>query len=195
LADCISLEHIERGAQSAEEAMREIDSAIAFFEQGIQIAPDAPWPPIEFPIRLALGQAYRLKGQAYLLGAQPALANAWFVKSLEQFEITETAFAEDDQKQYLAWTHLGRAATYQLQGYTTFAQISPQDDEATVRRKQQETATLFQQASEECEQCLEVGRDVADLVYQRKVLRCGCEYVQKLAQAAHAEVQKLIEEQ
>jgi tetratricopeptide (TPR) repeat protein len=195
LVDCITLEHIDRAAQSAEEAMREIDSAIAFYEQAVAIAPDSPWPPIEFPARLALGQAYRLKGQAYLLGARHELGNAWFVKSLEQFDLAGAAFAKEGQQQYLAWSHLGRAATYQLQAYSALVDIGTEEDVATARPKQEQAATLFRQAEEECARCLEEGREVADLVYQKKVLRCGCEYVQGLAQAAQAELQKLMEEQ
>jgi tetratricopeptide (TPR) repeat protein len=192
LEGCITLDHIEAGAQSAEEAMQEIDRSIAFLEQAVQIAPDSPWPPIEFPARLALGHAYRLKGQAYLLGSRHELGHAWFVKSLAEFDLAQQAFAEGSQQQYLAWTHLGRAATYQLQAYSSLVDVSAEDDAATVAAKQETAATLFQQAADECRHCLEEGKDVGDLVYQRKVLRCGCEYLQELAQRAQAELQTVM---
>jgi tetratricopeptide (TPR) repeat protein len=195
LVDCVSLEHLDRAAQSAEAAMRDIDLGIDYLHQAVEIAPTSPWPPIEFPARLALGHAYRLKGQAYLLGAQHEMGQAWFTKSLEEFGLAQQAFTQAKQQQYLSWTHLGKAATYQLQAYTSLVDVAADDDKATVTRKQQQAATLFQQADEECQRCLDEGKDVADLVYQKKVLRCGCEYLQELAQAAHVEVLKLIEEQ
>lgn len=194
LEECISTEHLDRAAQSAEESMREIDLAIGYLEEAVAVAPDSPWPPIEFPARLALGHAYRLKGQAYLLGAEPELGQAWFTKSLVEFDLAQEAFAESKQQQYLAWTHLGRAATYQLQAYTTLVGIQPDDEPTTVTQKHEAAATLFLQADEECQNCLDEGKDVADLVYQKKVLRCGCEYLQGLAQAAGVELQKLMEE-
>jgi tetratricopeptide (TPR) repeat protein len=201
LTECISLAHIDRAAQSAEEAMAEIDRSIAYLEQAVAIAPDSPWPPIEFPARLALGHAYRLKGQAYLLAAQHELGMAWFNKSLGEFDLAQAAFEADGQQQYLAWTHLGRGATYQLQGYAALAGVSAGDNatnaanRAAALAKQQQAATLFQQAEEECAACLDAGSAVADLVYRRKVLRCGCEYLQALAQAAQAELQELMEDQ
>ena len=194
LEECISTEHLDRAAQSAEESMAEIDLAIEYLEEAVAVAPDSPWPPIEFPARLALGHAYRLKGQAYLLGAQPELGQPWFTKSLAEFDLAQVAFAATEQQQYLAWTHLGRAATYQLQGYTSLVGIQPDDEPTTVTQKYEAAATLFQQADEECQHCLDEGKDVADLVYQKKVLRCGCEYLQGLAQAAGVELQKLMEE-
>jgi tetratricopeptide (TPR) repeat protein len=195
LVDCITVEHLDRAAQTVDDAVADIDLSIDYLQQAVAIAPTSPWPPIEFPARLALGHAYRLKGQAYLLGAQHELGQAWFVKSLEEFDLAQQAFDEAEQQQYLSWTHLGKAATYQLQAYSSLVDVRAEDDEATVTQKQQAAATLFQQADEECQRCLDEGKDVADLVYQRKVLRCGCEYLQGIAQAAHAEVQKLMEEQ
>jgi len=175
--------------------MADMDIAIDYLEEAVAVAPDSPWPPIEFPARLALGHAYRLKGQAYLLGAQPELGQAWFTKSLAEFDLAQAAFTEAKQQQYLAWTHLGRAATYQLQAYTSLSGIPPDADASTMTQKYQAAATLFQQADEECQHCLDEGKDVADLVYQKKVLRCGCEYLQGLAQTAGVELQKLMEEQ
>ena len=195
LAECVTVEHLSRAAQSADEAMSEIDLAISFLEDAVAIAPNSPWPPIEFPARLALGHAYRLKGQAYLLGAQHELGGAWFTKSLQEFDLAEEAFASAQQQQYLAWTHLGRAATYQLQAYSSLVDIQAGDDSATVARKRQAAADLFAQADAECQTCLDVGKNVADLVYQKKVLRCGCEVLQGMAQAAHGELLKLMEEQ
>jgi tetratricopeptide (TPR) repeat protein len=195
LKECVTLDHLDRAAQSSAEAVQEIDLSISLLEQAVAIAPTSPWPPIEFPARLALGHAYRLKGQSYLLGGQHELAQPWFAKSLAQFDLAEQAFTASQQQQYLAWTHLGRAATYQLQAYTSLVEIQPSDDKATTTRKQQEAVTLFQKAADECQRCLEDGKDVADLVYQKKVMRCGCQYLQELALNAHAEAQKLIEEQ
>lgn len=175
--------------------MAEIDRSIAYLEQAIRIAPDSPWPPIEFPARLALGHAYRLKGQAYLLAAQHELGMAWFNKALGEFDLAQAAFEAEGQQQYLAWTHLGRGATRQLQAYAALAGVSANDDAATVLAKEQQAAALFQQAEQECARCLEEGSAVADLVYRRKVLRCGCEYLQALAQAAQTELQRLMEDQ
>jgi tetratricopeptide (TPR) repeat protein len=195
LEECITLDHVDRAAQSAAEAVDEIDLAIGYLERAVSIAPDSPWPPIEFPARLALGHAYRLKGQAYLLGAQPDLAGAWFTKSRVEFDVAQAAFDEAEQQQYRAWTHLGRGATLQLQGYTALVSLTPESDATTVTAQRQLAADLFARAEDECVRCLEIGRGVADLVYQKKVLECGCEYLQGLAQATHAEVQRLLEEQ
>lgn len=195
LAECVTTEHLDRAAQTAEEAMQEIDQSIDYLHQAVEIAPASPWPPIEFPARLALGHAYRLKGQAYLLGGQHELSPPWFERALQEFALAEDAFRQAEQQQYLSWTHLGKAATYQLQAYTSLASAGPDVDATTTASHYRQAASLFRQAEEECQRCLDEGKNVADLVYQRKVLRCGCEYLQGLAQTASTELEKLNVEQ
>lgn len=203
LAECVTSEHLDRAAQTEEEVMDDIDQSLTYLQEAVEIAPDSPWPPIEYPARLALGNAYRLKGQAYLLDGKAELATPWFEKAQGEFALTERAFTAAKQQQYLAWTHLGKAATYLLQAYTSLDGALPDEaandesvnDEAVTNTKREQAAQYFEQAAEECQQCLDEGKDVADLVYQKKVLRCGCAYFQERAQEAHRVVQKLIEEQ
>jgi tetratricopeptide (TPR) repeat protein len=195
LAQCVSTEHLDRAAQTAEQAMADIDRAIDYSEQAVRLAPNSPWPPIEYPARLQLGHAYRLKGQAYLLAADHELALPWFDKALQEFQPAARAFAARDDQQYLAWTHLGIGTTYQLQAYGRVATVMLADDAATRAAKYRDAAGLFGAAAQEYQQCIDQGAEVADLVWRKKVLDCGCVYYQKLAQDAQAQVEQLIQEQ
>jgi tetratricopeptide (TPR) repeat protein len=198
LAPCFSEQDVARGAQSPQEVSEEVDRSIAYLQEALAIAPDSPWPPIESTAHLILGNAYRLKGQSLLLDAELSdggeQSQAWFTQALAEFSAAESAFTTAKQQQYLSWTHLGKGATYLLQAYAALSGVDNQE-KVIAATSYQAAAALFQQADEECQRCLDEGKTVADLVYQRKVLRCGCELLQERAQLAHAEVLKLLEEQ
>jgi tetratricopeptide (TPR) repeat protein len=195
LIDCVSTEHLDRAAKSPNEVMQNVDSAIDYLQQAVAIAPNSPWPPVEYPARLALGQAYRLKGQAYLFAGERELAIPWFDRSLQEFEIVEQAFTEPKQPEYLAWTHLGKAGTYYYQAHTNLADFQVASDQPTKTSKWEQAVILFKQVSEECQRCLDEGKDIADTAYQKLVLQCGCEYLQKIAQDTQMKMEKLTEEQ
>jgi tetratricopeptide (TPR) repeat protein len=193
--ECISVEHLDRAAKTPDEAMQNIDSAVANLEQAVAIARSSSSPSSEFPARLALGHAYRLKGQAYLLARESELAAPWFDKSLQEFQIVEQAFTESKQSQYLAWTYLGKAVTYYYQAFINLADFQLANDQAIKTSKREQAVTLFKEVSEECQRCLDEGKAVADVEYQKLVLQCGCEYLQRLAQDTQMETEKLTEEQ
>ena len=185
LAACINVEHLEQAAQSEDEALRLIDQSIESLEQAVDIAPMSPWPPIESVARLVLGNAYRLKGQAHLLGGRLAEAEPWYSLALQEFDRAEQGFIERDQQQYLAWTHLSRGATYYLQAFNHL----PTDSQATDLRQ---GIDLFQQAAAEYQSCVDLGQEVFDLVFREKVLECGCEYYLSQAQVAQSQVEEYL---
>jgi len=195
LAQCVSAEHVDRAAKTADESMADIDRAIDQLLQAVSLAPYSPWPPIEALARLQLGHTYRLKGQAYLLAAEHEQSLPWFDKALQEFQIAGDAFEQRGDRQYLAWTHLGIGATFQLQAYARLASVTLGDDAASKSAKYQDSADLFGDAGREYQSCIDEGAEVGDLVWLKKVLDCGCVYYQKIAQDAQAQVQQLIQEQ
>jgi tetratricopeptide (TPR) repeat protein len=190
---CVSDEHRDRAAKSPEEAMGDIDHSIDLLSQAVDIAPQSPWTPIEYSARLQLGHTYRLKGQAYLLASEHELAGPWFEDALVEFRKAAVGFAARGDKQYLAWTHLGIGATYQLQAFDRLADVTLGDDTPTKNAKYRNVATLFADASSEYQYCINEGAEVGDLVWRKKVLKCGCMYYQKSAQDGKAQVEKLIQ--
>ena len=195
LRECIPTEHLARAPKTLDEALQDMDNAVMYLERAVAIAQNSPLPSSEFPARLALGHAYRLKGREYSWAGQQELATSWFNKSLQEFEIAEQAFSESKQPQFLAWTHLGRAANYYDQADANWYDLQFASDRAIKTGKREQAILLFNQVSEECQRCLDIGKDVEDPEYQKVVLHCGCEYLQERAQNMQIELEKLTEEQ
>jgi tetratricopeptide (TPR) repeat protein len=193
LTQCVSDEHRDRAAKSPDEAMKDIDASIDLLSQAEEIARHSPWTPIEYSAQLQLGHTYRLKGQAYLLASEHEMASPWFEDALVEFRKAAVGFAARGDKQYLAWTHLGIGATYQLQAFDRLADVTLGDDTPSRNAKYRNVATLFADAGSEYQYCINEGAEVGDLVWRKKVLKCGCMYYQKRAQDGKAQVEKLIQ--
>jgi tetratricopeptide (TPR) repeat protein len=189
MADCVTTEHLEQAAATLAEAMADIDRAVDYLRQAVEIAPDSLWPPIEYISRLSLGFTYRLKGQLYLFAKNYEAAEPWFVAALEQFQMLRQVFDKMEQHQFLAWAYSGLGATRQMQAYLLFGQVDPTDSNALAAVKQA-GAELFTSAAEHYEQCMETGNKVADLVFKREVVECGCAYYHKIVQEQQASLQQ-----
>ena len=197
LAECVSEEQIANAAPTAADATGDIDLAISKLDEALQMADRPPKQPIAAVGHLSLGNAYRLKGQSYLL-AQPRdleAAEAGFNAALPEFQTALQAFSENHQERYMAWTHLGIAATHLLQAFVPLQQIAPGEDPATANPKKQASVRLFQLAADEAQQCIKLSKDVGDLAYRQKVLDCGCIYYEQRAGELAAQVQKTIKEE
>jgi tetratricopeptide (TPR) repeat protein len=197
LAECVSEEQLANAAPTAADATGDIELAISKLGEALQMADRPPKQPIAAVGHLSLGNAYRLKGQSYLL-AQPRdleAAEAGFNSALPEFQTALQSFTENHQERYMAWTHLGIAATHLLQAFVPLQQITPGEDPATANPKKQASVRLFQLAAAEAQQCIKLSKDVGDLAYRQKVLDCGCVYYAQHAGELAAQVQKTIKEE
>lgn len=195
LAACFNTDHLANGAQSADEAMQLTNRAILSVTQAISIAPTSPWPPIESVAHLVQGNNYRLKGQIHLIGNEGDAAAPWFTDALAEFEEAADAFSEGEQQQYAAWTHLGIGATYYLQALAHVTEVSSGEIAQTTAQEHalQQSVNLFDQAAAEFQTCIDIGSDVFDLVFQIKVLDCGCTYYLSEVQKAKTQVEQYLE--
>ena len=178
LAQCVRADHLERAAQSEEEVFSLIDQAIASVERGIEIAPDAPWPPIETTARMVLGNTYRLKGDAHRRIGQLEEAEQWFTKAVETLNAVEADFAEQEQMQYVAWTQLSRGTVNYLQAH---ARIDAVRQGAPIETELPLAIDGFQETAAELERCIDSAREVSDPVFREKVVDCGCRHYLTLA--------------
>jgi len=197
LSQCITEAHLAAAAPTEAAAIADIDAAIAELERTLATIDAAPWPPIAAVGRLSLGNIYRLKGQSYLL-AQPrdlAQAEAWFDKALPEFQAALQAFTKEEQKRYMAWTHLGIATVHLLRAYVPIQQIAADEAAATADPKKQASIRLFEEAASEARQCIDLSAGVGDLAFRQKVLDCGCVYYEQRATALAAQVQGTMEAQ
>lgn len=195
LAACFSPDHLADGAQSEDEAMQLTDRAIASVEEAIDIAPSSPWPPIESVAHLVQGHNYRLKGQIYLVAGDVDAAAPWFTDALTEFERAAEGFAARDQQQYAAWTHLGVGATYYLQALSHVVPVSTGaiTDAGAQEDELAQSIDLFAQAAGEFQRCIDIGSEVFDLVFQAKVLDCGCTFYLSEVQKAQTQVETYLE--
>ncbi len=190
LISCVRTEHLARAAQSQQEALDLIDLAAASIDQAIDIAPDAPWPPIASVAHLVRANVYRLKGQAHLLAEEHEEAASWFEDALSELDIAEKSFQDQDQEQYLAWTQLARGATYYLQAFIHIA--AARAEESKQESELLQATDLFQQAAVEYRSCIEIGQRVFDVTFREKVVDCGCRFYLSEAEKAQTQVETFV---
>lgn len=194
LAACVQTDHLERAARSPEEAMQLTDQAIDLLDQAIAIAPDSPWPPIASVAHLVQGNNYRLKGQIYLLDGNAEAAALWFDRALAALDEAGQVFAESDQDQYLAWTHLSTGATYYLQGFVHVEAARQAGSDAANRAASLRLADeRFNQAEAGFQRCIDVAQTVYDRSFRTEVLDCGCRYYLSQVQQTQEQIQQASE--
>lgn len=182
LQQCISQENLVETSPDAESALADINQAIAYYEQAIAIAPDGIWPPIEYVGRLLLGLAYRLKGQAYAFAADWPAAEEWLANAGETLSSTLEPLEAEGLLQYTALAHLGQGIAYHSLSGIRFAQEATAGATAGGAEAGAQGVQFIQQAIAEYDACIDVaGRASTDLVFQKNVLECGCEYYRGVA--------------
>ena len=189
---CVRTDHIERAAQSPEEVQRLVDDAIATVDRGIEIAPDAPWPPIKSTAQLVQGNNYRLKGDAFFRQGQLPEANQWLDKATALLGDVQTVFEEQGQQRHVAWTQLARGVTTYLKASVHIENVrqgepmKPELDQAT---------DLLRQSAGELEQCIASATGIQDQLFKEQVVDCGCRYYLRRATEDEKAVQAYLAKQ
>lgn len=187
LARCVRTDHLERAAQSEEEVHRLLDEAIASVDRGIEIAPDAPWPPIESVAKLVQGNNYRLKGDAFLKEGQLDEARRWFADAIALLNSVQPVFQDQGQQRYVVWTQLARGTTTYLQAFVHVEEVRQGEP---MKPELDQAIGLLQQSAAELQQCIDGAVDIQDPVFDEKVVDCGCRYYLNRA----TEDQRLVQE-
>lgn len=173
LERCVRVDHLERAAQSEDEVFRLVDQAMESVARGIEIAPDAPWPPIETTARMVQGNVFRLKGETHRRKGELDEARRWFTDAIELLDEVEQDFAELEQMQYVAWTQLSRGTTHYLRAHShidAVRQGAPQATELPL------SIEFFQQSAEDMQRCLDSAQGILDPLFRKNIIECGCEY-------------------
>jgi len=195
VAQCAPTEDRSKASPTREAALADIELAIDYLHQSIDVAPQAPWPPVKHIAEYTLGLAYRLKGQAYLQVDDYAKAAPLFTNAQQQFDAVLQPFTEAKQTQYIGWTYLGMAATDQMQAILQFNQAGLLNDPVQAQQERQSSIPLLQQAVDNYQRCQNEAKEVSSIVFQKYVVTCGCSYYQKQAEAFKTQAEALIKEQ
>ena len=178
---------VENAKQSGQapdpQAMQRVEQAIEAYQRVLDLKPDPKeyGNPVEDVARLALGNAYRLKGTIFLLQGNTTSAFRAFDKALNFFEnirpIFEASIVEHESyRRYLAQTYEYLGVTYQWQG-RTFEGAQVYDSALTAYKK----------SIDAFNQCILQGEQSPDLVIQNDI-------VGKICQPTLEEVQKIYNE-
>lgn len=165
------------------QAMQWVEQAIEAYQKVLDLQPDPQeyGNPVEDVARLALGNAYRLKGTIFLLQRDTNSAFQAFDEAIQLLETTrpifEASIAEHESyRRYLAQAYEYLGVTYQWLGQT-FGTVQDYDSELGAYKK----------SIDAFNQCILQGENSPDLVIQNDI-------VGKICQPTLEEVQKAYNE-
>ncbi len=153
------------------QAMQWVEQAIETYQKVLDLKPDPKeyGNPVEDVARLALGNAYRLKGTIFLLQEDTNPALQAFDEAIQLLETTrpifETSIAEHESyRRYLAQIYEYLGVTYQWQG-RTFEEAQDYDSALASYKKSIDAFT----------QCILQGENSPDLVIQNDIIEKRCQ--------------------
>ena len=165
---CVSETNLSAADATLPEAVHDIDDAIRYYQQAIQLAEDSPAVPDKQIARLSLGFGYRLRGQADLFQKQDDQAITAFDQALQQIEQTVKPFANGNQVQLLAFSYAGLGMTYHSK-----ANLS-------IRKDQHDSAVgALTSALKYYQACIDLGDNPQADFFVRELIRCTCRPYEK----------------
>jgi len=166
---------VENAKQSGQapdpQAIQRVEQAIEAYQKVIDLKPDPKeyGNPVEDVARLALGNAYRLKGTIFLLQGDTNSAFQAFDEAIQLLETTRPIFEasiadHESYRRYLAQTYEYLGVTYQWQG-RTFEGAQEYDSALTAYKKSLDAFN----------QCILQSENSSDLVIQNDIVAEICQ--------------------
>lgn len=101
--------------EDMEQAINDVERAIAKYQKGLELAEESHEPLIEIIARLALASAYRLEGQGYFWLQDDVEANHFFELAIEEINPVLEPLADAEQHRILAQAYQSLGAAYTQQ--------------------------------------------------------------------------------
>ena len=186
LEGCVSQAEFDNAAATAQEAATDLAQSISFQQEALALAQTdaSPSPRAAGLSQLALGLAYTLQGQTALQAGDAPGALPWLSQADEQLTGAWAAFAGDEVPQFQGWTNAARGANELVRAQQLYATVRTPDGSINDPAAVQEIDEHLQQSIAEFSACVDAGALVADPVFQREVVDCGCAVYLDLAQSA-----------
>jgi tetratricopeptide (TPR) repeat protein len=198
IADCIPASGYEHSSPTLEDAIVDIETGLAYLDQAVDQAPETLTPPLKQMAQMTRAIGRNLRGQAAIFAGDMAEARRSVSAAQEDFDAIVDPFAQAEQPRYVAWTHLGNGAAHLLEGHL---HVSAAVDAANAgnaeiaESERAEAVEALEQAGAHFDACIATEGDtiVADQLFQKFILGCGCEPYREQAQMTLDEQLQLLD--
>lgn len=187
---CIQTPSFEQAPANQEAALADAHEAVRWLEKAAALAPNSSWIQGEGYVRLNLGIAYRVLGQAQLLAQDYAGAQPSLVRAADEFEWALSRFDVEREPQYVGWAQAGLGSTRRLQSYlATVDEFNARNasDAAAAGAAHDAALQRIRESVSAFEACVNLDSVTAgNQVFHRNVLECACQPYAREAQQAQA---------
>ena len=197
IADCIPDSGYEYSSPTLEDAITDIETGLAYLDQAVAQAPDTLTPPLKQMAQMTRAIGRNLRGQAAIFAGDMTTAAQSVSAAQEDFDAVVEPFEEAGQPRYVAWTHLGNGAAHILEGHLNVsAAVNAENagDAEVAANERSAAVEAFEQAGAHFDACIATEGDkiVADQLFQKFILACGCKPYREQAQATLDEQLQLL---
>ncbi len=198
IADCIPASGYEHSSPTLEDAITDIETGLAYLGQAVLQAPETLTSPLKQMAQMTRAIGRNLRGQAAIFAGDMATAQQSVSAAQEDFDAVVEPFEKAEQPRYVAWTHLGNGAAHLLEGHLNVsAAVNAENagDTEVAATERAAAVEALEQAGAHFEACIAAEGDkiVADQLFQKFILACGCEPYREQAQATLDEQLQLLE--